>query len=203
MLVAIPFIPQVTDYDNLVAEIKKRGSLSNHSLLVLTEYENEGQAYVFASKLSEHFGEWKTQVLPETKRRSVKLSNDMFQAAVRASQSLPGSAENLAPAMMYFDPGYRPQRNGWLDEIQSDYYLKQAPQVFGASTPAGDGAKRFNGPLVLSKTYGAESGLLDFLPDTVHWRVHLSWEFTNNSVETKLIGPGMNSVLKLPPQKKL
>lgn len=201
MLTILPYIPNVTDYDNLAAEMKKRGNLLNHPLLVISEPEHEDAAYLIGAKLADLFSNTKSAVLPDAPRRPVQLANDLFLMAVRVSQSLATSPEAQDPAILYYDPQYRPTKTGWLDAIQSEYYLMRAPHIYGASTKDDEGALIFNGPVVLSRKYGRESGLLDFLPENVHWRTHLRWEFTNNSVNTKLIGPGAESVLKLPSKK--
>jgi len=203
MILAVQFIPGLTDYKALAAEFKKRGNLSNHVLLVLSEAEHEEEAYQFGTEIVDLFGHSVFKALPIMERRKAQLANDLFRHAVWFTMRYkPEDGEIADPALLYFDPTYRPSKTGWLDAIQSEYYLMRAPYAFGSSKPDVEGARIFNGPMVVSKEYGPTSGLLDFIPENVHWRNHLRWEFSKNSRETRLIGQGAESVLKLPPFKK-
>jgi len=203
MVICIPFHPNLTDYRQLAAELKKRGNLSNHVLLVISEAEHEDEAYQFGTEVADLFLKSLSKTLPAVERRKAQLANDLFITAARFVYRYKAQDDEIPdPALLYFDPTFRPTKSGWLDAIQSEYYLMQAPQIFGAATVDTEGAKIFNGPLVISKEFAPNSGLLDFIPENVHWRTHLRWELTKNSRETRLIGPGAESVLKLPPVKK-
>ena len=203
MIISLAFIPGLTDYKALAADLKKRGNLSNHVLLVISEPEHEEEAYQFGTDIADLFFRSVFKALPPAERRKAQLANDLFRASVRFVQTYKhGEGEVPEPALLYFDPTYRPVKTGWLDAIQSEYYLMQAPAIFGTASTDDEGAKIFNGPLVISKEYGTASGLLDFIPENAHWRTHLRWELTKNSRETRLIGQGSESVLKPLPQKK-
>lgn len=203
MILSLSFVPGLTDYKTLAAELKKRGSLGNHVLLVVSEPEHEEEAYQFGTDIADLFLKAVFKALPPAERRKAQLANDLFRASVRFVQTYKhGEGEIPDPALLYLDPTYRPTKTGWVDAIQSEYYLMQAPHIFGVASRDSEGAKIFNGPLVISKEYGPSSGLLDFIPENVHWRTHLRWELSKNSYETKLIGPGADSVLKTLPLKK-
>lgn len=205
MLLITPFVPGLTNYETYAADLKKRGSLVNHVHRVISRVEDEEEAYRFGTDLADLFLKSSFQGLPPAERTKSQLSNELFRAAARFAASYKaGEGEVPDPAALYMDPAFRPQKNGWLDSIQAEYYLKQAPPVFAAKTKANDeGAKIFLGPLVVSKTFAGSSALLDFIPANQHWRNYLRWELTKDAQETDLIGTGSaESVLKQPPAKK-
>jgi hypothetical protein len=102
--------------------------------------------------------------------------------------------------MLYMSPDYRPNEQGWLDQIQSEYYLKRAPLVFGKFEP--NGPKILQGPAVFRKDFYQKSGLLSFVPPDIHWRTYLQHEILTNAVETTLIGHGKTCVLQGRARKK-
>lgn len=204
MILGVPYHPAITDYKTLISDLRKRGQLLNHSLVVICHPDHEAEAYGLGTELSDMFQRSANSVVASSERRKFGLSNDFFRAAVRYVESYKSKAGELEdPAILYLDPTYRPARSNWMDSIQAEYYLNNAPKVFGKSKTDDDGAKIFQGPLVISKNYYKSSGLINFMPENTQWREYLKWELTKNSVETNLIGNGsQDSVLKPLPSKK-
>lgn len=199
MILSIPYFPSLTDYKTLANDLRKRGQLLNHSLVVICHPDDEAEAYAFGQDISDLFLRSATVALPPSDRPKFGLSNDFFRAAVRYVESYkPQSGELADPALLYFDPAYRPTKNTWLDSLQADYYLKNAPMIFGNSKADEENARIFNGPLIISKTFYKASGLINYIPHEAHWRKYLKWELTKNSVETELIGTRPDSVLRIP-----
>lgn len=201
MILCTPFAPGLTDYTDYTAFLIRRGKLLGHVHLVVARHEDEAEAYEFAEKLSDHFVRTHTSILPPKARSANETAVDMFRAALRFARDYkPGEGELPDPAMLYTSPDYRPQENGWLDQIQSEYYLKRAPLVFGKFEP--NGPKILQGPAVFRKDYYGKSGLLSSVPPNIHWRLYLQHEILNNAVETTLIGHGKTCALKGVARKK-
>lgn len=198
MILATPFHPSFTDYADYAKILTKRGPLLNHIHLVVTTKHHQDAAYDFGEEVSGLFLRSFNVVLPELDRTRIGTANDMLRSALRfATNYQHGTEEIPDPALLYNDPSYRPAKSGWLDTIQAEYYLKNAPTVFGDSSKAEDGSKIFKGPVVFAKDFPKKSGLLDFVPSTVHWRIHLRWELANLGVDTKLIGVDRDAILRL------
>ena len=203
MLLATPFVPEITDYKNLATRLKEKGNLLNHVHLIICEPEHEAEAYAWGEDVTDLFLKTSIKVLAPDQRTNAQRANDLFRSAVQFAASYqPAIGEVTDPALLYLDPTYRPSTPGWLDKIQADYYFNKAPMTYGQSTQDDEGAKIFQGPLVVSKEFGPASGLLDFVPTNIHYRTHLKWEFTKGSVESSLIGTGSSSVLRPQPIKK-
>lgn len=197
MIVFIPYVKDATKYADLAAAIKTHGNNANHHLVVVTTPEDEPEAYKFGDSIADNFMDAKTLTLKEgAVRTPIKMANEMFQLACAYTAKFKiGKGEVADPPMMYFDPTYRPVEEGWLAKIQSEYYTKNAPIAFGDFRTDDQMAPVPHGPVMLSKKFQSESGLLSYLNGTVHWRKFLKWEF-KDGVNTTLIGQGKDSVLK-------
>jgi len=204
MLIATPFVPGLTDYTLYAADLRKKGLLLNHIHVVVCRPEDEDEAYRFGSGLSDVFLRSVTKVLSPGERNRITLANELFRAAVKfCSAYRPQEGEMPDPAVLYMDPNYRPTKTGWADTLQATYYLKKAPMTMGRWKLDAEDAKIFEGPMILSRNFPKQSGLLDFLPPNVHYRMYLKHELGKAAVETELIGAGsQDAVLKLPPSKK-
>ena len=196
MLIATPFLPTLSDYEHLAKELRRKGKLLTHVHLVLSRQEDEEAAYAFGEGLSDIFLKSHTIVLPEDTRNGNQLSVDLFRAAARfAYEYVAGEGELPNPAMLYFDPSYRPIENAWAEKLQAEYYFHSAPLVLGRFTK--DEPKLLSGPAVIRKDFFKKSALLKFVPANMHYRVYLQHEFLQNAVQTNLIGPGsQESVLR-------
>jgi len=199
MIFATPFVPELTDFTKYAADITKKGLLSHHVHVVISEYDDEEEAFAFGTSISDLFFKTQFVVLPNngTKRGKIQLANDLFRAAVNFMDSYKNENSEMSdPPMLYSDPTYRPQKTHWLNLIQSEFYHNKMPAVSGASVPDAENCKIFQGPVILGPNFSKITALLDFIPPSVHWRTHLRWDLSNNSQETNLIGAGNESVLK-------
>jgi hypothetical protein len=164
--------------------------------------EDEEAAYEFGQDVADRFLKSSFLGLPPAERNPVHLANELFRAAVKFHGNYrPAPNEFQNPVMMYSDPTYRPRALNWLGTIQSDYYLKQAPEVMGRAVAQPDGTKIFVGPVILDKSFGKSSALINYMQPTVIWRKALRSELFKNAAETELIGTGSTAVFKPAPKK--
>lgn len=196
MILATPFLPGLTDYDLYAKEIRRRGNLLNHTHVVISRAEDESDAFLFGEQMSDLFFRSHTSVLQDQARTGHQLSTDMLKAATKFAATYQTKEGELPdPAVIYMDPTYRPLDQGWLDLIQSTYYLKQAPLVFGRI--ANPDVATVLGPVVFSKDFYHKSGLLHFVPHNIHWREYLKHEISQFGVDTKLIGSSVETILRV------
>lgn len=201
MILVTPFALGLTDYLDYTAYIRRRGKLLTHVHLIVARAEDEAEAYEFGEKLSDHFLSSHTSILPAARRSANETAVDLFRAAARFTHAYKHSEGELPdPAMLYMDPTYRPEEPNWLDQIQSAYYLKRGPLVFGKFTPSEP--KILQGPAVFRKDFIKVSGLLAHVPPSIHWREYLQHEIRLNAVETTMIGYGKTTILRGRPRRK-
>lgn len=204
MIFATPFHPSLTDFADYAKVLKRRGPLLSHIHLVVTTEAHQDEAYDFGEITSDLFLRSVHVVLPKLDRTRNATANDMFRSALRFATRYEAKPNELAdPALLYSDPSYRPAKTGWLNTIQSEYYLRGAPTVMAATEEYSDGLPLIRGPVIFSKDFPKKSGLLDFVPPTVHWRLHLRWEMARDFAETKLFGRHADSVLRQPATPKV
>jgi len=188
MLLAFPVLP-TQDNTAIAGVLRRRGSGQNHTLVVISRAEDEDIAFKFATELEDGFHRTLTVTVTKEGTSGIHNSNLVFREAMRVLTTyVPDRKEMADPALMYFDPSYRPVKNHWLDSIQAEYYLNNAPVVFGRTAPDATGAPVMQGPVVFSREFPKKSGLLDSLPENTHWRQYLCWELNNHAVKTNLIG---------------
>lgn len=189
MILTLPFNPTLPGgYDKLATALLRYGRHPAHTLFVIARQEHEDPAFEFAMKVRNQFGRYFAITVPDQRETALKASNRMFVAALDAlRQYAPAAHENPEPVMLYFDPTWRPTKARWLDEFQSDYYLAGAPSTFGNWKVKGDAA-RVEGPVAISRKFLNQTKLLDFLPDTTHWREFLAWEIINNGLQSEAFG---------------
>jgi len=199
------------NYDDFGDELKRRGTNKGHSVLVIARPEDEEAAVDLGMELGKNFSGHAVEILPATGLRTIEASNRFFQTALRSLVAKPrsGHAKKKPPIggptvqpenapMLYLDPRYRPNKTKWLDELQSEYFAAGAPAVMCG--PVLDVNRPDFGPAILvNKNYPMESGLLDFLDGTVHWRKFLASELINRAVFTEKLGIGAESLLQLRP----
>lgn len=192
MILAIPYFPGLTDYEQLAATLRKRGQLGGHVLKVISRVEDEADAYAFGDSIGSLFLKATFHGIETQDRTMIQLSNDFFKAACRIVYSYaPEPGELVDPALLYLDPNYRPVKNGWLDTIQTAFYVNREPPVFGTFED-----ELVVGPVVITKNFVRKSALVDFLPPDTQWRLYLRWELAKEAQETELIGNSAESVLK-------
>lgn len=184
MILSIPFHEDSpVDFEKFAAHLKRKGHMPNHVLMVVCLAQHEEKAFSFAMGLAGYFARHFMVVVPKEKETVLRSSNRLFKAACKALHEYePKKNELQDPPMCYYDPSWRPVKNGWLDMLQSEYYFANGPTVFGSLEP------RSVGPVIFSKEYPAKSRLLDFLPDNAHWRKYLASEMVNFGVKTDAIG---------------
>lgn len=201
MILATPFHPALTDYEDYEKQIRRKGKLLTHVHVVISRKEDEQAAFGFSEKMSDLFLKTRTVVLPEDTRNGNQLATDLFRAAARfVHEYKHGEGELSDQALLFMDPTYRPTEPGWMDLIQSDFYLKRAPLVlgrFGREEP-----KLLTGPIVLNKAFYKASGLLKYVPANIHYRAYLQHEFREHAVESKRLTFGPDSVLRQQRQTK-
>lgn len=188
MILTIPFNPNLPGgYDRLINALLRNGKHPNHTLIVLAKQEHEDPAFDFAMKLREHFGSLIAKSIPssDTPRSAVAESNTLFLTALEALRTyVPGDHEMQEPAMLYFDPTWRPTKTRWLDEFNTEFYLAGVPTTYGYFKE-----DKPLGPVVLKQDFLTKSKLLEFLPGAgTHWRDYLAWEIINNGVNAEALG---------------
>ena len=203
MIIVVPYIKGVADYRALAEEMNKRGPLATHLLRVVSSVEDQDEAYAFGQLVAGLFMKSSSLALTPAAPGRVNLANELFRSAVKFTANYQaGDGEIPNPPALYMDPTYRPVKSGWLDAVQTEFYLRGAPPVLGVSKPDEEGARIFQGPVVFSKNFAANSSLVNFLPPDTHYRHYMRWEFSRNHLETKLIGEDASSVLRPPAQVK-
>lgn len=205
MIIALPVHRSTPGIETIANDFKKKGSLKDHSLRVISTRADEDLAFNIADALADHFRSVTTQTLATGPRNGTKLANDMFFAAFKWHFGYkPGEGEIQDPPMMYFDPTYRPVAVNWVDQIQAEFYLKDSPAVLARTLTEGRGttfSRTTVGPVVIGRKFLRDCTLIDFLGDREHWRVRMRHELAKDCVETLQIGHGNKSLLK--PVKKV
>jgi len=189
MILTIPYNPNLPGgYDKLASAITRYGKHPNHTLFVVAKEGHEDGAFLFAMKVRECFGRYFAVTVPDQKETALRNSNRMFAAALDAlKQYEPTEHEMPEPVMFYFDPTWRPTKARWLDEFQSEYYIKGAPTTFGHFKTTG-GVGKVVGPVAIKRDFLQKTKLLSFLSDSTHWREFLAWEIINNGLPSEALG---------------
>lgn len=200
MLIAIPIHNTTPGLDSLAMDLKKKGTLKDHVLRVISTREDENLAFEIADALSDHFRAVTIQTLVPAKRNGNKLANDMFLAAFKWQFGYkPAAGEIADQPMMYFDPTYRPAAPNWVDQIQAEFYLHDSPAVMARTSTEGKGttfSRTTVGPVVIGRKFLRDCTLIDFLDDREHWRQRMRHELAKDCKETVQIGNGQKSLLK-------
>lgn len=200
MIIALPIHKSTPGVDQIASDFKKKGTLKDHTLRVISTRADEDLAFSIADELSDHFRAVTTQTLATGPRNGTKLANDMFFAAFKWHFNYkPGDGEITDPPMMYFDPTYRPAAINWVDQLQAEFYLKDSPAVLARTLTEGKGttfARTTVGPVIIGRKFLRDCTLIDFLGDQEHWRVRMRHELAKDCAETLQIGGGHKSLLK-------
>lgn len=215
MLLCIPASSLTPQIDTLAANLKRRGPYPEHSLRIITAREDEELGYRIGDELSDSFRKVTTETLaPVPKPRNpVLLANHMLKAAVAFLESYKYAPDEVQDApMLYFHPGYRPTQQGWLNELQAEFFLKGAPPAMGRTMTLGirtdrnvknPNTRRVTvGPVIFGRKCLGRIPTIGFLDDKEHWRSRMVHELASGMVETKQIGAGGKSLLReMPPAK--
>ena len=182
MILATVFHPDLpVDYKAFASEIRAKGPNRPHTLLTICRPEDESEAAEFVFGLSDSFTRHYTGVTLTKGVSPLHLSNLMFQTAVKfLSAYKPEKHEPEGVPLVYLDPTYRPVAKRWMDQLQSEFFMNNAPPVMRM-----DG---FTGAVVIGKKYPQTSVLIHQIPESQHWRNYLTWEMQRNAVETPLLG---------------
>jgi len=186
MILTIPYNPNLPGgYDRLTGSILRLGKYPSHTLAVVAKAQHEDAAFDFAMKIHGQFGRYLAVTVPDAQEMMLAASNRMFLAALDMLWDYaPTEHEMPDPAMFYFDPSWRPTKQRWLDEFNTEYYLAGAPTTFGCFNE-----QKPVGPVVIKQDFLKKSKLLGFLPGAgAHWRDFLAWEIINNGVNTEALG---------------
>jgi hypothetical protein len=205
MILVTPFLPgRESIYKALAAAIKKSGQLIGHSHLVISEPADEDEARAFADSISDHFSRTNQILLIPADRGPIQRANDMLNIAMKFHENFKeGEGEVPNQPMLYLDPRWRPAKTGWMDNLQGEYFLRDAPKVTASFTVVPeDKTKVFTGPILFSPDYVKDSGLIDYLQPDEHWLSSLRWEMGISAVPTDLIGDTPKSVIRPPQQPK-
>jgi hypothetical protein len=201
MIFAVPFVKGYADYALLAREIRKRGPLTGHSLLVVSDADEADPAYDFGQEIAPLFDRAVFQGVnyPNGRPCSVQFANDLFFSAMTHLLTRPVYAgEPDVPVMLYTNPAMVPTRTGWMKDIQGDYFAAGAPDVFGQVTTDDEGDRQFDGPVAIARTFAKRSVLINFLADTDHWRKYLRSEMLVNFADSDSISGGEDSALAPP-----
>lgn len=206
MLISLPVHNSTPGIASFADDIKRKGSLQDHSIRIFSTREDGDLAFQIADSLSDHFRSVTTQTLPPAKRNGIKLANDMFLAAFKWQFNYkPAEGEIKDPPMLYLDPTYRPVANNWVDQLQAEFYLRDAPAVMARVMVDGGVSdkqvKTTLGPVILGSKFLRDCTLVDFLDDREHWRTRMWRELVRDCHNTLQIGHGSKSLLK--PTKKV
>ena len=188
MILCIPYNPSLPGgYDKLVSGIVRYGKHPAHTLFIVAKAEHEEGAFTMAMQLKDHFSRYFAITVPDQPEAPIRNSNRMFVAAMDALRSYkPLALEMPQPVMLYFDPSWRPTQDRWLDKFQAEYYISGAPTTFGSFKTTG--TAKVIGPVAISCKFLRETKLLNFLPETVHWREFLAWEIINSGLQAEALG---------------
>lgn len=208
MIIAIPVLPDATDYSNLASDLIAAGPYVGHVLLVAASQDHHDEALDLLEALREHFTSAHLSVAPPNLEGSV-LESCLFQDICRwAANYTPAPGEIAQPPVLYFDPTYRPTKQSWAGFLQSDYY-KRPGSIVGQFEPLDDvqievakgqfitqeGGFLSKGPLMLPQSFAQTSTLLSNIPAQVGWRSWLRFELYVAHSDTETIGTGDEALL--------
>ena len=194
MILCLPYHASLPcDFKKLVSHLKSKGSHPSHSLMIVCNHRHEEAAFSVAMGLTKLFARQEMVIIPDEEQETMlRASNRLFKAAMKAFHDYKSQPpEHPNPAMCYYDPTYRPVINRWLDGLQSDYYLQGGPTVMARFAD-----EITVGPVVFGPQFPRQSKLIDFVPDTIHWRRYLASEIVNFGVGTGIIGDDAESYIR-------
>ena len=195
MILVTPFIPGYTDYGTYTAALKRRGQCGEHEHLVITQRQDEAEATSFAKSVEKIFKDTNIKVIDAvTAGGPVGRANAMFKAAFYYFRADKGD-ERLP--MLYGDAKWFPQKHGWMDSIQSEFFAKAMPRIMCRYTANAQGEKVTRGPVVMSRDYVTAAPLVPSIPVSIHWRQYLRHELANIMVLPDTISTSDKAVLKL------
>lgn len=199
MTFATPFFPGPIDYDLYLKALEKQGQCDGHDLLVITQRQHEDEATEFATKAGRLFDRRSVKVIDAVERGgNVGLANALFKAALYEyrSKGKPTNIENETP-MLYADPAWYPNRKGWLNAVQSEFFAKGMPKVMCRTSANSRGEPITKGPVVIAKEHAIHAPLVPSLPHNVHWREYLRYELANAATVADTISvAGKKTVFK-------
>jgi hypothetical protein len=218
MLLVLAVHRSTPNIEKLAADLKRRGGYPEHTLRIISSREDEELAYRIGDELADSFpkGRATTETLPALTPRFFQLpapvqqtflANAMFKKAMAFLEGYQYGPDEVPEApMLYFHPLYRPTQQGWLNDLQSEFFLKGAPPVMARFEMIGlrtdRNVKNPNvrqvtvGPVIFGRKCLGNLPLLGYLDDKEHWRSRMVHELASGAVATKAIGGGKNSLLK-------
>lgn len=195
MLIAIPYVPLRTNFQELAEALVKVGGLKNHVLFLTHTAPDADGARSFYESVKDLFGKAFLTSIPASvaPNSGFQQANAHFSTAAKwASSYVSGPGEINDPPFFYLDPSYHPTKAEWADEISAAYY-KNPGNTFGiaevgkdtkVAIPGGEhvipGGIVFQGPIVLNKSFAKNSGLIDFLHPEELWRISLRFELASS-----------------------
>lgn len=186
------------EYKTFAAALRSRGPNRPHTLLTLCRPADESAAVTFTHGLSDTFGRHYVGVTLSEGISGLHLSNLLFQTAVRFHAAYKHAKHEPSDVpMLYLDPMWWPINDRWLASLQTDYYQSGAPKVYG--NPHNPENPDYRAGVVLGKSYGKESALIDQIPETSHWRKFLAWEMFKDAVNTAQLGDREDSYIRQRP----
>jgi hypothetical protein len=197
MICIVPVHSAVPRIETFAADLLKKGKQDNHILHLVTRKCDEELCQSIGDQLSENFRKVTYTVLPEKARTAVGLGNDMFKAAFEYRWRYVSSPDEIHDhPVIFMSPDYRPSNHDWLNDLQAEFFLKQAVTM-GRTLPGKAPKSRvYEGPVLFGSEFIKNAEPLEFLNDADIWRVRLCWHLAKGSVETKLIGQGNKSVVR-------
>lgn len=206
MIIAIPYVPNRTDFSKLAKAIEKQGANDHHILLVTSQSGEEcsHQAASFFERVKPFFRRAFLVLLPPIDpANGYTLANTHFLVASRwAADFQPEAGEIANPPVMYLDPAQHPAESDWADKAQATY-LKSGGRVFGYTEPVEDvtlengfvleGGKIFSGSVIFDQKFASVSELLSYLRPEESWRVTLRWEMLRSHSHTSYFNDNFSS----------
>lgn len=208
MIVICPISTKSPGIEKFAADLKKKGSLPEHilHLVSLRGGEDEDMAYKIGDELAGSFQRVTTEtVLPNPAKGQSGLAwaNQMFVTAMRFFEGYEYRPNEVPEAPMLFLPtNFRPVTNGWLNDLQSEFFLKGAPPAMGRTTTSGKDRVTV-GPVIFGRKCIGKLPTINTLDGKTHWRDWMKFEIAAGFHETKAIGPGSKSLLKEMPSVKV
>lgn len=196
MIFVTPYYPGLTDYGAYAKTLQKQGQCDGHTLLILTQRQDEEGATAFKIQVEKLFADVVVEVI-DAQPNAMVTANAFLKTAMNffVAHKDPVSVKQELP-MLYGDPTWKPTRIGWLDTIQGEFFASGMPKVLCRWKVDNVGDKISWGPVLFSREYAQDAPLVPHIPSNTHWRTYLRHEIGNVAVAAKSIGTGQESVLK-------
>lgn len=182
MILALPYHPSIpVNFDKVARDILKVSGNEDHHVLVVSREKDRDAAFEFSMGFESSFKSVSRVVTLRDGTSAAHTANLMLQAVLRFLHDFkPERSEPKEIPLVYLNPRFMPNRARWLHTIQASWFESGTPATLVGLTQKDP--PQFVGITVFSAAYVRNSTLLDFLPESIHWREFLAWEIFNNAV---------------------